>query len=302
MEKIVKSGFRDCTVTLDGTECSVKFDSCHRAFSVRNDGAADVYISKTSGIVPDADGVVRFKPGGAGVFAPMDIPADTIYLLGTGKVQIHAQNDTICRFKLAPVQSGGGDVSEIAAILGNLSQFFAGENHNLADLINFWIGIGDLKDPKCYPLIPILTSNNGVNGTASCNSDVTFGTPEQAYYAFDGNTTTFIAYTDENVSGGWSKYEFNSPVCVSKMTALVGTGMTDNSFDFHFEYYDDVSDSWVIFGDEMNVSGLNQGSYKKFEAISDVITTSKVRIISNTVKVAHTNWNVFEFQVYGYDV
>lgn len=108
MEKIVKSGLRDCTVTLDGTECAVKFDSCYRAFSVRNDSAADVYISKTSGIIPDNDGVMCVKAGGSAVFAHMDINADTVYLLGDGKVQIHAQNDTNCRFKLAPAANGGG--------------------------------------------------------------------------------------------------------------------------------------------------------------------------------------------------
>lgn len=108
MEKIVKSGLRDCTVTLDDSECAVKFDSCFRAFSVRNDGAADVYISKSSGIVPDEDGVMCVKPSSSAVFAHMDIYTDTVYLLGTGKVQLHAQNDTNNPFKLAPVQSGGG--------------------------------------------------------------------------------------------------------------------------------------------------------------------------------------------------
>lgn len=111
MEKIVKSGFRDCTVTLDGTECSVKFDSCHRVFSVRNDGTADVYISKSANIVPDADGIMCVKSGGSAVFAHMDMYTDTVYLLGTGKVQIHAQNDTINPFKSAPVQSGGGETA-----------------------------------------------------------------------------------------------------------------------------------------------------------------------------------------------
>lgn len=114
MEKIVKNGLRDCTVNLDGSECSVKFDTCFRVFAVRNDGAADIYISKSSGIVPDDDGVMCVKSGGSAVFAHMDIYADTIYLLGTGKVQIHAQNDTNNPFKSAPVVEGGGGKSEYA--------------------------------------------------------------------------------------------------------------------------------------------------------------------------------------------
>ena len=111
MEKIVKAGLRDCTVNLDGSECAVKFDTCFRAFAVRNDGAADIYISKTSGIVPDDDGVMCVKSGASAVFAHMDIYADTVYLLGNGRVQIHAQNDSANPFNYAPTFDGGVQAS-----------------------------------------------------------------------------------------------------------------------------------------------------------------------------------------------
>lgn len=111
MEKIVKAGLRDCTVNLDGTECAVRFDSCFRAFAVRNDSAGDVFISKTAGIVPDADGVMCVKSGASAVYAHMDIYADTVYLLGKGKVQLHAQNDTVNPFNYAPVSDDGGEKS-----------------------------------------------------------------------------------------------------------------------------------------------------------------------------------------------
>lgn len=120
MEKIVKSGLRDCTVTLDGSECSVKFDSCFRVFAVRNDSAADVFISKASGIVPDADGVMCVKSGASAVFAHMDIYADTVYLLGTGKVQVHAQNDTANPFNFAPTFDGGVQASGNPIQMDNL--------------------------------------------------------------------------------------------------------------------------------------------------------------------------------------
>lgn len=107
MEKIVKAGLRDCTVILDGSECAVKFDSCFRAFAVRNDGAADVFISKASGTIPDGDGVMCVKSGASAVFAHMDIYADTVYLLGNGRVQLHAQNDSANPFNFAPTFDGG---------------------------------------------------------------------------------------------------------------------------------------------------------------------------------------------------
>ena len=107
MEKIVKSGLRDCTVNLDGSECAVKFDTCFRAFAVRNDGGADVFISKTSGIVPDADGVMCVKSGGSAVFAHNDLDKNAVYLLGTGKVLVHGQQDSNNPFNYAPTFDGG---------------------------------------------------------------------------------------------------------------------------------------------------------------------------------------------------
>lgn len=189
---------------------------------------------------------------------------------------------------------------DVKTLLGDISQFLVGRSKGLSDLIELWVGLGELSDPRCYRLIPVLSSNVGTNGVASCNTEATFGTNETAYQAFDNNIATFLAYSGENVSGGWVMYEFISPVCVSKMSASVGIGLAGNSFDFHFEYYDDVSKMWVIFGDEMNVSGLTESAVKNFEMISDIVTTTKVRIISNTEKVARTNWEVYEFQVYGY--
>lgn len=171
---------------------------------------------------------------------------------------------------------------------------------DILNTLKVWASLGLIPDLNCYPLIPTLISNTGSNGTASCNSDVTFGTAESAYVAFDGDTTTFLAYANENVSGGWAMYEFNSPVCISKMQALTGIGMSTNSFDFHFEYYDESTDSWKMYGEELNVTSLNANNYKKFEVEAGEITTLKVRIISYTEKVEKTNWQVFEFQVYGY--
>lgn len=119
MEKIVKTGLRDCTVNLDGTECAVRFDGCFRVFAVRNDSSGDVYISKTAGIAPDADGVMSVKAGASTVYAHMDMHADTVYLLGKGKVQLHAQNDVINPFNYAPAMDGGEERGESSYTIEN---------------------------------------------------------------------------------------------------------------------------------------------------------------------------------------
>ena len=111
MEKIVKAGLRDCTVNLDGSECAVRFDTCFRAFAVRNDSGADVFISKSSGIVPDADGIMCVRSGGSTVFAHNDLDKNAVYLLGTGKVMVHGQQDSNNPFNYAPTIVGGVQAS-----------------------------------------------------------------------------------------------------------------------------------------------------------------------------------------------
>ena len=109
MEKIVTSGDRDCTVVLDGTECSVKFDSCYRAYSVQNNSTSDVFVSIHQGANAGDDGVVRIKAGCSAVFAHMRLDVDTVYFNGTGEIQVHGQNDTNNSFHNAPVANGGGE-------------------------------------------------------------------------------------------------------------------------------------------------------------------------------------------------
>lgn len=109
MEKIVANGDRDCTIVLDGTECSVKFDRCFRAYSVQNDSASDVFVSIKQGANAGDDGVMRIKAGCSAVFAHMRLDIDTVYFNGTGEIQVHGQNDTNNSFRNAPVSGGGGN-------------------------------------------------------------------------------------------------------------------------------------------------------------------------------------------------
>lgn len=109
MEKIVSNGDRDCTVILDGTECSVKFDRCFRAVSVQNNSASDVFVSIHQGANAGDDGVMRIKSGASACYPHMRTDVDTVYLNGTGEIQVHGQNDTNNSFRNAPVSGGGGN-------------------------------------------------------------------------------------------------------------------------------------------------------------------------------------------------
>lgn len=109
MDKIVSKNLTDCTVSLDGSECAVKFDRGFRAFAIENNSSGDVYVSDKPGSAAGDDGVRRIKSGCATVYAlNINDKTDTVYVTGTGSVQIHAQNDKFCPFKIAPVAGSGG--------------------------------------------------------------------------------------------------------------------------------------------------------------------------------------------------
>lgn len=84
------------------------------------------------------------------------------------------------------------------------------------------------------------------------------------------------------------------------MTAKVGGYRETNSFDFRFQYYDDTSDTWIDYGDVQNITGTTFAKleYKNFVVRNGTITTSKIRMLSDTFKSSNTNWMVYEFQAY----
>ena len=105
MEKIVSSGEQDCTVELDGTECAVVFSSNYKCFTVQNETADDIYISVSPNISAGKDGVRRIGTGASGAIAHG--AKNTLYILGSGSVQVTASDSPGNFFKPAPAQSGG---------------------------------------------------------------------------------------------------------------------------------------------------------------------------------------------------
>ena len=101
MVKIVEKGYRDCTVTLDGSECAVEFASPYRVFSAMNMSDSDIVMSVESGRTADDDGVRIVEAGGCGMLAHMRSDINTVYITGTGKVHISAGNEAVLPFKAA---------------------------------------------------------------------------------------------------------------------------------------------------------------------------------------------------------
>lgn len=97
------------TITLTaGEEQTVQFDRPYPYYWVQNLGDKDVFISIDGGIVDGADGVITVPAGGS-CGTMHGYPADRLYLLGGGKVQVMGTGSAFNPFRLAK-KGGGNDI------------------------------------------------------------------------------------------------------------------------------------------------------------------------------------------------
>ena len=97
------------TISLTGEEIKVDYSGGTNAW-LRNDGATTVYASAVPGVTAGADGVVSIPAGQA---VRIDGACRTVYLLGTGSVQLVGSDYTACPFKTS-AQAGGSGADEVA--------------------------------------------------------------------------------------------------------------------------------------------------------------------------------------------
>lgn len=128
------------TITLSGTEIRADYSGGVNAW-LRNDSTAVVYASTTPGVVAGADGVVSIPAGQA---VRIDGACGTVYLLGTGSVQLVAADYVACPFKTS-AQSGGSGADEVAraAIEAHTANT---DIHVTAAQKAAWDGKADLSD------------------------------------------------------------------------------------------------------------------------------------------------------------
>ena len=100
------------TITLTGAEIRADYSGGTNAW-LRNDGTTVVYASTTPGITAGADGVVSIPAGQA---AAIYGTCGTVYLLGTGSVQLVGSDYTACPFKTSARGGSGADSVARAAI------------------------------------------------------------------------------------------------------------------------------------------------------------------------------------------
>ncbi len=131
------------TITLTGEETAVKLDRKYPYIWVRNHGDSDVYMSDSPGIVPDADGVVTVPAGGGSCSGDVG-QTDTLYFLGSGKIEVNPQFNAVCPF-FNPNRKGGDSNAE-----NYINDFlnFSDETNGTAEIS----GISDLTLPPNFTL------------------------------------------------------------------------------------------------------------------------------------------------------
>ena len=98
------------TIALTGAEIRADYSGGTNAW-LRNDGTATVYASTAPGVAVGADGTVSIPAGQA---AAIYGACGTVYLLGTGMVQLVGSDYTACPFKVSTSTGGESGVDEVA--------------------------------------------------------------------------------------------------------------------------------------------------------------------------------------------
>ena len=110
MVKEVNGCNRVIEITLDGTECAVKFDAKYNGFDIRNKSGKDITVSLKSGAAKGDDGVITIGDGETFNYMHM-MGLDTVYITGSGAVAVAAKNEAAANFKA--VRRGGGKITEV---------------------------------------------------------------------------------------------------------------------------------------------------------------------------------------------
>lgn len=131
------------TIALSGAEIRADYSGGTNAW-LRNDGTATVYASGAPGISAGADGTVSIPAGqSVGVYGANG----TVYLMGTGSVQLIGSDYTACPFKTSAQGGSGADDVARAAIEAHAAD---ADIHVTADEKAYWntlSGKNELDNP-----------------------------------------------------------------------------------------------------------------------------------------------------------
>lgn len=161
MKKIVSSGKRMTTVNLDGTECEVVFSSGYNVFSVKSENT--VTMALESGKSQDDDGVINVPAGDSRMYPHMR-GLKSVFITGTGKVEVFASNEAINPFKSAPVNNGGVmNIMEFEAYLRSIMKVHYTQSAEYAGVYVSDNTRNAIATPQIYPYSIYITADSGYN-------------------------------------------------------------------------------------------------------------------------------------------
>ena len=185
------------TVALSGTEIRVDYSGGTNAW-LRNDGTDVIYASAAPGVTAGADGVVSIPVGQA---AAIYGACGTVYLLGTGSVQLVGSDYTACPFKTS-AQSGGSGADEVARAAINAHSGNV-EIHVTAAQKAAWDGKAELSD---IPLkLPADGGNSDTVGNISPAGFICASAARKLTTSLNGSGLVGTFYCEERFTPDYPK-------------------------------------------------------------------------------------------------
>lgn len=121
------------TVVLDGSELCVS-GFLKQNTVIKNLSDSTIYAATSPNIEPDADGVIAIPAGGG---ENLHDTKGTVYLLGTGKVQLTGTDYGYVNFKSPSSSSGGGGDNANGSLTSLLTIIGDASDEALSELIKF---------------------------------------------------------------------------------------------------------------------------------------------------------------------
>ena len=139
--------------------------------------------------------------------------------------------------------------------------------------------------------VPVLTSNtSSALGTASSNLN-------NAWYAFDNSSSTYVYYESENIATGYVQWSTNGVLMsIKKITASIGANA--KTYNWYLQYLDMNTNNWVTINSGSVNSGFWNGDANVEGELETPIYTTSFRIYTNTTKTSGNNFAFHSLQAY----
>ena len=270
------------TITLTGAETRVDYSGGANAW-LRNDGSEVIYAAAVPGITAGSDGVVSIP---AGQSAPVYGAYGTVYLLGTGSVQLIGSDYSTNPFKTS-AQSGGSGADEVARAAINQHAGNA-DIHVTAAEKSAWDAKADSADLDSH------TSDTDIHITAgertkwnakADKSDIPTTLPADGGNAdtVNGHTVNADVPANAKFTDTDTKYSAGTGISISGTTIsnsgvrLVSTGKTNGTVVVNVNGVES----------DAAVKGLNSAAYQAVQTAAG--TVGLHRISSGTAAATTTN-------------